>query len=136
MKRILIIVALLFSINLYADLVTEGYKEQQKGNYKKDIELYTKACDGGHMSGCYNLALLYKNGQGVRQDYKKANELWSKACDGGDMGGCYNLGFLYNYGQGVRQNKSKAKELFGKACDGGNQKGCDNYKILNEEGIR
>ncbi|CAD7288996.1 Putative beta-lactamase HcpC [Campylobacter majalis] len=86
----------------------------------------------GEVQGCYNLGVLYSQGQGVRQDFKKAAELHSKACDGEFVQGCHNLGVSYAQGQGVRQDLKKAKEYFGKACDMGLQIGCDYYKILNK----
>ncbi len=97
-----------------------------------DLEKYQKACDLNISSGCYNLGVLYANGQGVRQDYTQANTLYKKSCDMGYAGGCLNLGFLYVKGLSVTQNMQTAKELFGKACDLGEQKGCDAYKSLNQ----
>ena len=38
----------------------------------EDIEALQKACDDGNANGCFNLGLLYANGQGVKQDYKKS----------------------------------------------------------------
>ena len=34
----------------------------------KAVELFTKACDGGNAIGCFNLGVMYSNGEGVRQD--------------------------------------------------------------------
>ena len=88
----------------------------------------------GGAEGCYNLGLLYGNGQGVRQNYQKAAELWQKACDSGKAEGCYNLGVCYEDGQGVKQNFSTAKQYYGKACDLGLQLGCDDHRMLNKKG--
>jgi TPR repeat protein len=133
LKKVLVIL-MLFCVNLYADLVSDGLSKYESGNYQQAAMLFEKACDGGYATGCYNLGVLYANGQGVNQNYQKAAKLYNKACDGGNATGCNNLGLSYKYGQGVRQNITTAKEFFGKACDGGNQKGCDNYRILNEQG--
>ena len=54
-----------------------------------------KACDSGNMRGCYNLGVMYTNGDGVEKDFGKAVQLFKKACDGGDMDGCRNLGVMY-----------------------------------------
>ena len=63
--------------------------------YDKAAELFKKACDGGNMRGCYNLGVMYTNGDGVEKDFSKAAELFKKACDGGEMDGCRNLGVMY-----------------------------------------
>ena len=84
--------------------------------------------------GCFNLGVLYTNGQGVNQDDQKAAELYQKAYDGGEARGCLVLGLVYENGQGVKQNLSTAKQYYGKACDLGLQSGCDDYRTLNEKG--
>ena len=63
--------------------------------YDKAAELFKKACDGGKMSGCYNLGVMYNNGNGVEKDLGKAAELFKKACDGGEMLGCRGLDIIY-----------------------------------------
>ena len=109
MKRILVLLVVLFSIVLFSigfskDLTESGKEAYDKGDYQKAAELYQKACDSGVAGGCYNLGLLYDEGQGVNQDYQKAAQLFQKACDGGGALGCSNLGVLYVNGQGVNQD--------------------------------
>ena len=114
------------------------YKLQDYYNAKKYYEI---ACNKGNgdifqSEPCYNLGVMYANGEGVRQNYAKAAELWKKACDMKDGFACNNLGGLYNDGLGVRQNLSTAKQYYGRACDFGNQTGCDNYKNMNQAGVQ
>ena len=134
MKRILVLLVVLFSIGFSKDLTESGKEAYDKGDYQKAAQLFQKACDGGEAKGCFYLGFLYQNGQGVRQDYQKAAQLYQKACDSGQAVGCSNLGVSYQNGQGVKQNFSTAKQYFGKACDLGLQLGCDDYKKLNEKG--
>ena len=54
-------------------------------NYAEARQLYTKACDGGNMSGCNNLGYMYRQALGVTQDYTRARQLYTKACDGGEL---------------------------------------------------
>lgn len=62
----------------------------KKQDYLKAMKFYTKSCDGGDTEGCYNLGIMYLNGQGVKQSNSKARELFGKACDGGHIDGCKN----------------------------------------------
>lgn len=106
-------------------------------NYHQAVPYCKKDCETFNgSSSCFNLALMYENGKGIRQDYAKAKAYYEKGCNLNNAEACVNLGGLYFEGQGVRQNKSTAKKYAGKACDLGDQDGCNNYKILNEQGIQ
>lgn len=120
-------------------LLARSYDKLQ--DYYNAKKYYEIGCSKGNedlsqADNCYNLGLMYNEGQGVRQDYYKAAELYKKACDMKYGAACNNLGLLYAKGQGVKQNHSTAKHYFGKACDLGEQVGCNNYKILYEQGIK
>ena len=136
MKRVFVLLVVLFSVGFSKNLFELGQEAYGKGDYQKAAKLWQKDCDDGNTLGCVFLGALYAEGKGVRQDYQKAAQLWQKACDGGEAFGCNGLGILYNYGQGVRQNFSTAKQYYGKACDLGLQLGCDGYRILNEKGYQ
>ena len=134
MKRILVLLVVLFSIGFSKDLTELGYEAYNKGDYQKAAELWQKACDSGEAWGCAILGVLYQNGQGVNQDYQKAAQLFQKACDSGNADCCAILGVFYQDGKGVKQNFSTAKQYYGKACDLGLQSGCVIYRGLNKKG--
>ena len=120
-----------------------GILYDKEGNFADSFKYESMACEkipakdkGLKGEACYNLALKYKFGKGVRQDYFKAVQYYKKACDLGSASGCNNLGYNYDKGLGVKQNESTAKQYYGKACDLGHQMGCDNYRILNEAGVK
>jgi serine/threonine protein kinase len=112
----------------------------EKGNiaynaqdYTKAFELYTKACNGNNVDGCYTLGTMYEHGEGVRQDYSRAFDLFTKACDINNTK-CNNLGNMYKSGEGVLKNYDKAIELYTKACNGGNAMACNNLGNMYELG--
>ena len=83
MKRILVLLVVLFSIGFSKDLIELGDEAYDKGDYQKAAQLYQKACDSGVAGGCNSLGFLYGEGKGVNRDYQKAAQLYQKTCDGG-----------------------------------------------------
>ena len=64
------------------------------------IEYFRKSCALDDSLGCVYLAVMYTNGEGVRQNKSKALKLFGKACDLKSEIGCNNYANLKN--QGVR----------------------------------
>jgi len=58
------------TLSLFGDAFQEGIDEYNKGNKKKAVKLYKKACDDGDAGGCNNLGILYYKGESVRQEKK------------------------------------------------------------------
>jgi TPR repeat protein len=122
----------LFTINLFAGLLTQGMIEYKKGNLKSASELYTKGCKEKNVYSCIELGKMYVLGEGVQLNSKKAKKIFKKACKRGYTGGCFHLGKLYYQGgNGVKQNKKKAKSAFGSACTYGHEQSCDMYRKLD-----
>lgn len=104
-------------------------------NYSQAFRFYTKACDGGNMGACNDLGVLYKNGQGVKQDGVKALELFTKACESGGEYGCVNAGIMYNFGNaGVKKDYAKARSYYTKGCGLDNAQACFNLGVMYENG--
>ncbi|MBQ9589796.1 MAG: sel1 repeat family protein [Butyrivibrio sp.] len=57
-------------------------------DYQKARSYYEKACNLHVRDGCYNLGVIYYNGQGVRQNFQMAKEYLGQACDLGQQDGC------------------------------------------------
>jgi len=90
MKRILVLLVVLFSIGFSKDLIELGKEAYDKSDYQKAAQLYQKACDGGEVFGCSMLGFLYEDGHGVKQNFSTAKQYHGKVCDLGDQLGCYN----------------------------------------------
>ena len=117
MKRVFVLLVVLFSVGFSKNLFELGQEAYGKGDYQKAAKLWQKACDEGNALGCGGLGFLYANGQGVKQDYQKAAKFYQMACDDGELSSCHSLGLLYTNGQGVKQDYQKAIQLYQKACD-------------------
>jgi len=66
MIKKLLLTLILLSFNLYADTFDDALKAYDSGDKQKAVQLYTKACHGNLMIGCYNLGVLYDTGDGVK----------------------------------------------------------------------
>jgi len=118
-----------------AERSKEAWEIYGQKRYVDAAPLFQKACDGGEMTSCRSLGIMYNNGLGVSLDYAQALALSQKACDGGEMLGCANLGLLNANGQGVTQDFGQARKLFQKACDGGAMTGCANLGVIYDKGL-
>lgn len=92
------------------------------GNDKeKAINLYTKAVDLGIAEAASNLAVIYRNGDGVTKDEKKAFELYQKAAELGDTLAINALAMYYMTGEVVeKKDEEQAFKYFQQAADKGN----------------
>ncbi len=120
----------LFSVFSQANVVDDGYKAYNDNDHKRAVELWSKACNSGDIEGCIFLGLMYKNGEGVKQDTLKAIELFTNTCNRGAGSGCYNLGMMYKNGEMVRQDREMALKYFNTACNLKYSTGCSEYKRL------
>ena len=86
---------------------------------KAASEWYQKAADQNYAPALNNLARLYADGRGVKQDVPKAIELWSKAAEAGNTTARFNLGLQYAAGVGVKKDMKKAAEYLLQAAESG-----------------
>jgi uncharacterized protein len=86
---------------------------------KAASEWYQKAADQNYAPAVNNLARLYADGRGVKQDVPKAIELWSKAAEAGNVTARFNLGLQYAAGVGVNKDMKKAAEYLLQAAESG-----------------
>lgn len=117
-----------------ADRFKKGSALAEQKRYGEARPLFQKACDGGDMVGCFDLALLYDNGDGGSQDYSQARTLYQRSCDGGDMNACFGLGSIYALSQGVSEDFFQARTFDQKACDGGVMGACFMLGLYYENG--
>ncbi len=101
------------------------------GDYNTAAKLWSEACGGGNATGCFELAVVYRDGEGVPADPKKEAELLSRACDGGDGRGCFNLAHYADPSDAPSEKvgpdrQSLATELYAKGCQAGFQQACAN----------
>ena len=86
---------------------------------KAASEWYQKAAEQNYAPALNNLARLYADGRGVKQDVTKAIELWTKAAEAGNVTARFNLGLQYGAGIGVKKDARKAAQYLLQAAESG-----------------
>lgn len=118
----------------------EGMTLQSDGKPELARAFFDQACGAGEMEACYDLALLYEDGEGgAEQDLDRARTLYEKACqaDTPDPTACSNLGYMYKTGNGVEADAARATELYARSCKLGSLLGCTNYagRLATGDGV-
>lgn len=76
----------------------KGFKYYNAKNYQSAVNEWIVACTKNDVKACNVLALMYDNGEFVRENKKKAKSYYKKACEGGDKVGCKFYKKLQNLG--------------------------------------
>jgi TPR repeat protein len=103
-----------------ADWSAEAKRYLDAKDYAMAFPLLQKAADAGDADAMDNLAWLYRNGLGTKEDDARAGEWYQKAAAAGNVNAMDNLGWLYENGVGVTRDYAKAREWYAKAADAGN----------------
>ena len=88
----------------------------QRGDYKTAAKLFQPLAEQGYPAAQFNLAVMYRNGRGVRRDDAKAFKLYRRVAEQGDAAAQFNIGLMYDAGQGVRQDSVRALRWYRKAA--------------------
>jgi hypothetical protein len=91
----------------------------QRGDFGAAVTMIRPLAEQGDVRAQFNLATMYYNGQGVRQDREQAAKWFRMAAEQGDMEGQRYLGFMYANGQGVARNDKEAVKWYGRAAEQG-----------------
>ena len=78
-----------------------------------------KSAKQGYPLAKCDIGIMYRNGEGVKQDYKEAAKWLIEAAEGGDGLAQFHIGKMYVQGNGVEKDFSKALEWFEKAHENG-----------------
>lgn len=119
----------------FADKMSEGMAAYKAGRYKEAAKLWQPLADKGDANAQYNIGLLYRNGQGVKQDDRQALVWFSKAAQQGMLDAQYNTGLMYFEGRGVAASKPEAFEWWKLAAAKGHAPSQYNLGVLYAYGI-
>lgn len=112
------------AISLYKKVADVPFVESK--NAKKTLithfdgkkkSVFTIDDDKPDATAAYNLAMIYKNGTGVKKDYKKAIHYLNRAIKRGHSFAIEQLGVCYLFGLGVEKDSQKGLQLIKQVAD-------------------
>ena len=139
LKRLVVLLLLFVQMNVYAaTTMSEGLDAVERQDYMTAFTVFKQLANQGDKEAQYNLAILYKQGNGVMQNKSKAATWFRKSADQGLAAAQYRLGRLYDLGEGVEQNFNYAAVWYEKAAKQGDPLAQTNLGVLyaNGEGLK
>ena len=80
----------------------DGYAVYQRGDYATALKFWRPLAEKGGANAQYNLGVMYRSGQGVKQDDAEAVKWYRIAAKQGHAKAQMNLGFMYADGWPAR----------------------------------
>jgi TPR repeat protein len=95
----------------------------KKNNLKsfKKLKDYKLSSNKGNSDALFNIGLIYKKGQGVKQNFLFAIKYFLLAAEKGHSDAENNIGMCYYYGQGVNQDYTMAVKYYQLSADKDNK---------------
>lgn len=132
---LLISIAAVSPFKLYADEMKQAMAAYQAGRYQEAHQLWSPLAEQGDANAQYNLGLLYRNGQGVKQNDRQALIWFTRAAQQGLLDAQYNTGLMYMDGRGVFASKVDALNWWQLAASKGHAEAQHNLAVLYAYGI-
>ncbi|WP_258872717.1 tetratricopeptide repeat protein [Thalassotalea euphylliae] len=118
---------------LGADLKS-GIYELNRGQFKAAMAEFQPLLEEGYAPAQYQVAMMYKNGWGMRKNLQKSYQLLTLAADQNYPDAQFELALMYTEGEPVEKNAKKAFELTKKAADKGLASAQFNLGVMYAEG--
>jgi len=112
MKKLLVVVSLLFASVVWAGDLRDGLAAFENKNYPVALAKFRLAAAQGNASAQVIIGAMFEKGLGVAQDYVEAVRWYRLAAAQGDARAQYNLGGSFNFGKGVVQDYAEAMRWY------------------------
>lgn len=124
--------ALLTTVNVWADSMSDASSAYSNGDYKKALKIWQQLADEGHLQSQFNIAYMHEFGIEVKPDYKEAVKWYTKAANKGYARAQNFLGWLYETGKGVKRDRAAALKWLKLAADQGNEDAIADYRLVEK----
>ena len=118
-KLLIVCIALFTGLPAFSADFYTGVVAYNKGDYATALREWVPLAQNGHPNAQNNLGVMYREGEGVRQNYDEAVKLFRLSANQGDAEAQNNLGWLYDNGWGVTQNYNEANKWYKLAAEQG-----------------
>ena len=116
-------------------IIYDNGLEGRLQDYAQAARWYRMAALQGLPEAQNNLAVLYKDGQGLPQDYAQAAHWFTLAARQGNVLAQSNLGWLYQSGNGVAQDFDSARHWYHQAALRGHAAAQNNLGRMLRDGL-
>lgn len=124
------------ALKFLGDVYFNGYEDNGiQPDWRKAIEYYEKAAQGGMEDALLDLGYIYCSGKYMEPDYEKGLDYYRQAADLGNTTALGNLGMSYMMGYGVEKDEKKGFEYFMKAAEGGHPMAMHQVADMYRDGI-
>jgi TPR repeat protein len=106
----------IMAVSAMAAPFEEGSAAYQAGDYGKALHLWLPLAQSGDRTAQFNIAVMYDQGQGVRQNLAEAERWYRRAAEQGDFIAQTNLGVMYSQGRGVEADHAEAARWYALAA--------------------
>ena len=129
MRKLLIVVALVFAHTAWSGDFEDGVAAAKRGDHATAFVKFRGAAQQGNTDAQYALGWMFVKGQGVAQDYREAVRWYRLAAQQGQTDAQHNLGLMYWNGQGIAQDYVRAHMWFNIAAINGDKDSVKNRDL-------
>jgi len=94
-----------------------GVQYYENGDYTNALKYYRMAAEKGLALAQFNLGVMYRDGNGVKQDYQEAINWFTKSANQNCASAQYALALFYEMGRGIDSDFQKAFKWYTKAAE-------------------
>ncbi len=138
LRLIIFFILMVFAVSSIADTeinIDSAIAAVESEEYEKALKQFQLLADKGEAEAQHNLAMMYRQGKGVKKDYELSNKWFRKAADQDVADAQYYLGHAYDVGEGVAPSRKYALVWYRKAAEKGHGFAQINLGVLYANGI-
>ena len=123
------------SVSAIAQDLSEAFSAYRRGDYAAAHRLFSNLAESGAGSAQFQLAIMYKHGEGVPADRTEAAKWLHRAAKQGHAMAQLHLGYSYEFGEGVARDLAKAANWQRRAAEQGLGAAQFNLGSMYERGL-